>query len=54
MSAIIEKTLFIHGPQTSFTMALKTVLEVTDTPAGNDFAAIIRSENVDRGHNIVK
>ena len=54
MSAIIEKTLFIHGPQTSFTMTLKTVWEVTDTPAGNDFTAIIRSENVDRGHNIVQ
>ena len=41
--AIIEKTLLIHGPQTSFTIALKTVWAVTDTPAENDFTAIIRS-----------
>ena len=44
VSAIIEKTLFIHELQTSFTMVLKTVWSVTDTPAGNNFMAIIRSE----------
>ena len=51
LSAIIEKTLVIHGPQTSFTMALKTVWAVTDTPAGNDFTAM---RSADRGHIIVQ